>query len=74
MKAYPHIEQGAGYVQISRLPIDQMLKLKNWLPQTSFVKIRSEDRMIEDCIQFSEYEYWFDFLYAEMSKEVEFEI
>ncbi len=74
IKAYPHIDQGSGYVQISRLPLDQALRLKDWLPQTSFIKLKSDDLVMEDCIQYSEYEYWFDFLYTEQDKEAEFEI
>ena len=71
-KAYPHINQGAGYIQLSRLPFNQCLKLKNWLSQNSLIKIRTDNREIEDCIQFSEYEYWFDFFYAEKERESEF--
>lgn len=61
MKATPHIEFGTGYVQISKLPFDQALKLRDWLPQTSFINLTSENSVLKDCIQYSEYEYWFDF-------------
>ena len=72
IKAYPHINQGGEYVQVSKLPFIQAIKLRNWLGQTSFVKIKSDNRLIEDCVQFSEYEYWFDCFYSESEKELEF--
>ncbi|KYG78588.1 hypothetical protein EV198_1471 [Roseivirga ehrenbergii] len=73
MKAQPHIDLGTGYVQVSKLPFDQVFKLREWLPQTSFVKLNLADQILEDCIQYSEYEYWFDFQYSGMN-EFEFEI
>lgn len=73
MKAYPHIDLGTGYVQVSRLPFDQALKLREWLPQTSFVRLNLPDQVLDDCIQYSEYEYWFDFQFSG-ANEYEFEI
>jgi len=73
MKVFPHINQGAGYIQLSRLPINQNLKLKNWISENSLIKLRSNNGVIEYCIQYSEYEYWFDFFNDEKSKELEFD-
>lgn len=73
MKAYPHIDHGAAYVQVSKLPFDQAIKLREWLPQTSFIRLNTATEVFEDCIQYSEYEYWFDFQYSAL-QEFEFEI
>jgi hypothetical protein len=73
MKASPHYDLGTGYVQISKLPFDQVLKLRDWLPQTSIIKLRSLDEDLDDCIQYSEYEYWFDFQFT-AEKEFDFGI
>lgn len=73
MKASPHYDLGTGYVQISKLPFDQALKLRDWLPQTSIIKLRSLDEDLDDCIQYSEYEYWFDFQFT-AAKEFDFGI
>lgn len=74
VKSLPHIDQGSGYVQVSRLPFNQALQLRAWLPQTSFIKVRTIDELLEDCIQYSEYEYWFDFQFQGHDKEFDFEI
>ena len=73
-KAYPHITQGTGYIRLSRLPFDQALKLKKWVSDCSFVKVKSENQLLEDCIQFSEYEYWFDCFYSESKMQPDFGI
>jgi len=73
MKAYPHFDHGTAYIQVSRLPFNQSIKLREWLPQTSFIRLKTPDQVIDDCIQYSEYEYWFDFQYS-TSKELEFDI
>ena len=74
VKAFPHIDQGGGYIRLSRLPLNQSLKLRNWLSQTSLVKLTSSSEVMEDCVEFSEYEYWFDFCYSELEREQEFGI
>lgn len=64
-KAFPHIDLGTGYIQLSRLPFNQAIKLRNWLPDTSMITIKSDGYLVDDCIQYSEYEYWYDFLFRE---------
>ena len=72
-KAFPHIDQGTGYVQLSRLPFNQAMELRNWLPETSMVTVKAEEGLLDDCVQYSEYEYWFDFMFRQ-EEETEFEI
>lgn len=67
-KAFPHIDLGTGYIQLSRLPFNQAIKLRNWLPETSMVTVKSEGDLVNDCVQYSEYEYWFDFLFRQESE------
>lgn len=72
-KAQPHIDMGTGYVQLSRLPFNQAIELRNWLPDTSLITVRAEEGLLVDCIQYSEYEYWFDFNYRqEVEPEFDF--
>lgn len=71
-KIQPHIDLGTGYVQLSKLPFDQALELRSWVPQTSFINITTSEGLVTDAIQYSEYEYWFDYQYT--SKESDFEI
>ena len=72
-KAQPHIDLGAGYVQLSLLPFNQTIELRNRLPDTSLINVKAEEGILKDCIQYSEYEYWFDFLFHQ-EEEMEFEI
>lgn len=71
-KVFPHILQGAGYIQISKLPFNQSLKFRNWISRNSLVKISAGSSIIEDCVQYSEYEYWFDVFDKESKKEYDF--
>ncbi|MCO6358961.1 hypothetical protein BXY85_1440 [Roseivirga pacifica] len=72
-KAHPHIDLGTSYVQLSKLPFDQALELKSWIPQTSFISLKTAQGYVADAIQYSEYEYWFDFYFASV-KEPDFEV
>lgn len=72
-KVNPHIDHGTAYVQLSKLPFDQAIELKNWLPMTSIVNMNTTIGPVDDAIQYSEYEYWFDFHYAN-KEDSEFEI
>ena len=72
-KASPHIDLGTGYIQLSRLPFNQAIELRNWLPETSLITLKAQEGLLNDCVQYSEYEYWFDFTFRQEA-EVEFEI
>lgn len=68
-KALPHIDLGAGYIQLSRLPFNQTMKLRNWLSDTSMVTVKTDGLLVDDCIQYGEYEYWFDFMFGQETEE-----
>jgi len=72
IKVYPHINEGTGYIQLSRLPLNQVIKLRNCLSRNSLIKVRKDTMVIEDCIQYSEYEYWFDSIDTKLENETEF--
>jgi predicted transcriptional regulator of viral defense system len=71
-KVFPHINQGIGYVQISKLPFNQSIKFRSWISRNSLVNVSTGARTIEDCVQYSEYEYWFDVFGKELKKEYDF--
>jgi hypothetical protein len=71
-KVNPHLDLGTGYVQLSRLPFDQAMELKAWLPMTSIISLNTSFGQVNDAVQFSEYEYWFDYYYAQ-PKAIEFD-
>jgi hypothetical protein len=71
-KVNPHIDRGTGYVLLSRLPFDQVIKLREFMPQSSFTSIETEKGTLEDALEYSQYEYWFDFHHK--SCELDYEI
>lgn len=71
-KIHPHIDLGTGYVLLSKLPFDQALELRSWIPQTSFISISTREGMVTDAIQYSEYEYWFDYQYTSTETDFDF--
>ncbi len=71
-KIQPHIDFGTGYIQLSKLPFDQAMELRSWIPQTSLISISTTNGLVTDAIQYSEYEYWFDYQYT--STESDFEV
>lgn len=71
-KVNPHIEQGVGYVRISRLPFNQAIGIRRSIPQISMVSLKTADGIVSDAIEYSQYEYWFDFQH--FSIESDFDI
>jgi len=63
-KVNPHIDLGTGYIQLSRLPFDQANKLRSWLPMTSVISLSTASGNVQDAVQYSEYEYWFDYQFS----------
>ena len=60
-KVRPHIDFGTGYIIVSQLPFDQALKIRSSLPYFSYVSIETESGSFTDALEYSQYEYWFDF-------------
>jgi hypothetical protein len=70
-KITPHIDYGSSYILLSRLPFDQALALKSWIPDTSVISLRTANGWVSDAVQYSEYEYWFDYQYLSSDKDFE---
>ncbi|HBH25373.1 MAG TPA: hypothetical protein DDY13_18390 [Cytophagales bacterium] len=60
IKAQPKYFQDFIFVRLSRLPFLQASKLMNWLPETSFFSLAINGEVADDCIDYAEYEYWFE--------------
>ncbi|MBO6495438.1 MULTISPECIES: hypothetical protein [Roseivirga] len=71
-KVSPHIDLGTGYVQISKLPFDQAIKIREFVPQSSILSFNTSEGFIADALEYSQYEYWFDFHHE--SYEADFSI
>lgn len=61
-KVRPHIDLGVGYVRISRLPLNQAIGIRQHLSQICILNLKTDEGLIDDAIEYSQYEYWFEFL------------
>ena len=59
-KLSPSFFRGIKFIRTSNLPLRQYDELMNWLPPTSMIMIRVDDVVFKDCIQYKDYEYWFE--------------
>lgn len=64
MKVKSTVYKGIEYVQVSALPKDQMEKLLQTINRDLFIKILIEDKLVTNCLQFKDYEIWFDHIYG----------
>lgn len=71
-KVNPHIDLGTGYVQISKLPFDQAIKIREAIPESSILSFQTSEGFIRDALEYSQYEYWFEFQHQ--SLEPDFDI
>ena len=62
MKISSRIYKGIEYVQLSDLPADQQQQITSAL-EHSFIKILIDKSIISNCIQYRDYECWFDAAY-----------
>lgn len=60
MRAAAEKFKGIEYVRISNLPTDQKEKIKSSLSTDCIIKILKEGNLLDDCIQYADYQSWFD--------------
>lgn len=56
----PQIYKGIFFIQINMLPINQRQQFKEWLPETSKIKIQAGNHIMKDCVTYSDYKFWFN--------------
>lgn len=59
-KLYPETNGGTEFIQLSKLPFNQALPLKDWLAETDIFSIHKQNSIIKNCIHYDVYEFWFD--------------
>ncbi|SHH99801.1 hypothetical protein SAMN04488109_6620 [Chryseolinea serpens] len=64
MKVKSTIYKGIEYVQINALPKEQMDSLMKTINRELLIKILIDDKLVGNCLQFKDYESWFDLVYA----------
>ena len=60
MKVSSKIYKGIEYIQLNELPSDQKEKISEFLDSESLIKILINEKVVCNCIQYKEYEKWFD--------------
>ena len=54
------VYKGIEYVRISKLPKEQSVRIQAFIPEEKIFKIlRDDEVLLEDCIQYRDYQDWF---------------
>lgn len=59
----PKLYKGIKYVLLDDLPEDQRINIIETLSQELFIKILVNGRVLSNCIQFKDYQFWHDNVY-----------
>jgi len=59
-KLSPNMYHGNEFMVLSRLPFDQLIEFKRWLNILDIRNIRNQFGEIFECVDYEEYEFWFD--------------
>ena len=51
------------YVRLAELPDKQVGTFLEWLPQTFLTKVNEDERLLEDCVDYEDYEFWYEHFY-----------
>ena len=63
MKVSSSVYKGIQYVQVSTLPVEQRERLLVTINKELFIKILVDGKIIGNCLQFKDYEWWFESVY-----------
>jgi hypothetical protein len=66
MKVSSSVYKGIQYVQVSALPVEQRERLLGTINQELLIKILVDGKIIGNCLQFKDYERWFENVYKEV--------
>jgi hypothetical protein len=67
MKAKSSVYKGIEYIQISSLPLEQKNRILETVNSELLIKILADGKVIGNCLQFKDYEFWFDNVYQTQS-------
>lgn len=59
-KLSPNFFNGLKFIQMSELPTEQSKGLFAWLTRKGISTLKTEGMVINDCVDYDDYEYWFD--------------
>ena len=56
--------RGIDFIQISELPNEQYNSFMEWVGKDSIITIKMEGQAQKNCVQYSDYSYWYDSVFA----------
>jgi hypothetical protein len=62
--------KGIEYVQLDELPVTQQEKLRQTINRDLLIKIMIDGKIINDCLQFKDYSFWFHSVYRPQAVSV----
>lgn len=62
------------YIRLAGLPDKQAGNLLEWLPQSYLTKVEGEESLLDDCVDYEDYEFWFEHCYRDNQDLLEEEI
>ena len=61
LKLSPHRQGTLEYVRLSELPGPQAAYMRQWLPESYLTKLEEEGFVANDCIEYEDYEFWYEY-------------
>jgi len=58
-KLIPIFIDGKRWIQLGQLPLNQAKRFRNWLPKSKVKNLRMGEMVLNDCVDFTCYNYWF---------------
>ena len=55
--------KGIDYIRLTELPDEQYLAFIEWIGNESIITIQVNGSSIKNCVQFSDYSYWYDSIF-----------
>ena len=52
--------KGIDYIKLTELPDEQYLAFMEWVGKESIITIQVNGNSIKNCVQYTDYSYWFD--------------
>ena len=61
--------RGIDYIRLTELPDNQYLPFMKWVNRESVITIQVNGNPLKNCVQYSDYCYWFDNVYLEQENQ-----
>lgn len=73
-KLKPSRQGVTEYVRLADLPNGQAGTLLSWLPESCLTKVKAEENLLDDCIEYEDYEFWYEHCYLRNDESYEEEL